>query len=128
MTRSETAEWYDSKNKPKSTQYQGIIDINDQALALQLVYVKRMALEPAATDFLTLWLLCFFQPFFKSCPPFLQLLKLLTRLPPLDLSSSWSLEWVLDLPLPLVMNRPFDVRSASSVSAKPLPSVGFALL
>ena len=57
-----------------------------------------------------------FWPYFKSCHPFLQLLKLVARLPPLELNESWSLDWVLDLPLPLVLTRP-------STSDFPLPFI-----
>ncbi|KAI8373536.1 hypothetical protein EDC96DRAFT_498681 [Choanephora cucurbitarum] len=91
-------------------------------MALQMVYLRRMAdtIDPA--DFLTPWLLRFFQlttghasflpallcpnmfkPFFKNCPSMQQLLRLIINLPRPQISSAWPVSWLLDIPLSLVL-------------------------
>ncbi|OBZ81605.1 Transposon TX1 uncharacterized protein [Choanephora cucurbitarum] len=109
-------------SRPRRQGGMSIVNIQDQASALQFICLKRLAADPEDDDFLTPWLLRFFQintghasvlpvllkpsifkHFFKFCPPMLQPLKLVGRLPALDLCESWSLPWLLDLHLSLVV-------------------------
>lgn len=100
-----------------------IIDIEDQALALHFVYIQRLCHPPRTTDFLSPWVVKYYQllsghasllPWFmsprslmsplKTDPNMSHLCKLLSRLPPLQLSPTWSHRWLLDLPLSFALS------------------------
>jgi endonuclease/exonuclease/phosphatase family metal-dependent hydrolase len=101
----------------------GLVDIQDQSFALHLVYVQRLLRPLVSSDFVSPWLVfCFqaysghssvlpwlmypsrFKPRLNSIPTLDHLTKLLVRLPPLVVHSSWSSRWFLDLPLCCVVS------------------------
>ncbi|CDH59996.1 hypothetical protein RO3G_01611 [Lichtheimia corymbifera JMRC:FSU:9682] len=107
----------------------GLIDITDQSLALHLIYLQRICKAPKATDFVSPWLVKYYQiltghasllPWFlfpaqfqsrmKADPNMAHLGLLLQRLPPLSLSAEWSQRWLLDLDLPLQLALPSENR------------------
>lgn len=96
----------------------GVIDVHQQQLALQLVYIQRLIREKRASDFvsplighcLTLytghhsflpWLQYpeEYQVFFKSLPTMNTLSLLLKKLPPLLSNHQWPTRWLADTPL-----------------------------
>jgi hypothetical protein len=104
---------------PKKFGGASLVDIVDQSQALHLIYIQRL-LSPSfsAADFVSPWLvLCIqvytghssilpwcmypslYKTLFKNVPVVSHLVQLLSRLPPLAISNSWSSRWLLDLPL-----------------------------
>ncbi|KAJ8654752.1 hypothetical protein O0I10_009643 [Lichtheimia ornata] len=96
----------------------GVVDIIDQSQALHLIYLQRMCDSPRPSDFITPWIVRYYQlltghssllPWFlfpsqvhqclKLAPHMAHLGKVLCRLPQLTPSSSWSARWFLDVPL-----------------------------
>lgn len=109
---------WDTLTLPRAHGGVGLIDIEQQSKALHFVYLQRMCKHPRTTDFLTPWIIKYYQlltghasllPWFlfpkhyrtqlKTDPNMLQLCSVLQSLPPLTISSSWSQRWLLDLPL-----------------------------
>lgn len=96
----------------------GLIDINQQHLALHLVYIQRLVSGPSNLDFVSPWLVKCFQiytghasllPWFFnkviSLVPTLSIIgSLLLKLPNLEISKEWTPRWFLDLPLYCVTN------------------------
>ncbi|KAG2191927.1 hypothetical protein INT47_007552 [Mucor saturninus] len=99
-----------------------LVDVYLQQLALQHIYIQRLISGPNKTDFVSPWLVrgiqlytgytsilpCFLYPAksqnsLKRIVPLAQLGKILQKLPPLSLSSTWSVRWFLDLPLQCVV-------------------------
>jgi hypothetical protein len=107
----------------------GLVDIEDQSFALHLIYLQRLlSSRLSSLDFVSPWLVWCFQvytghasilPWFMfpmkfnsrlvSLPCMAHLTKLLSRLPALEPSSSWSSRWYLDLPLCCIV-KPIDSR------------------
>jgi hypothetical protein len=102
----------------------GLVDIEDQSSALHLIYLQRLLRPLSDRDFVSPWLVYFFQvysghksilPWFMfpdkfkcrmaTIPTMVHLTKLLSRLPPLVVCGSWSSRWLLDLPLCCVVSR-----------------------
>ncbi|CAO3611948.1 unnamed protein product [Mucor hiemalis] len=119
----------------------GVVDLFDQSLALQLVYIQRLLPGSfSSTDFVSPWLVHCLQMYtghdsilpvlmfpsaykcrFSSLPTLARLVKLLIRLPKLLLSSSWSARWFLDLPLRCILRANSDVTSTPSIDVSSIP-------
>jgi hypothetical protein len=104
---------------PKKFGGASLVDIEDQSLALHLVYLQRLLCSSfSAADFVSPWLVhviqvytghssilpwCMFPAKYKSLlkpiPVLSHLNQLVCRLPPLVPAESWSSRWFLDLPL-----------------------------
>ncbi|CDS10936.1 hypothetical protein LRAMOSA11422 [Lichtheimia ramosa] len=111
----------------------GLIDIQDQSLALHFIYIQRLCAPRRVSDFLSPWIIKYYQQLtghasllpwflfpskFKSHlskdPNMAHLSKLIARLPPLPLSSAWSSRWYLDLPLQDILPQNTDLPQLSS--------------
>jgi hypothetical protein len=99
---------------PKKFGGASLVDIVDQSQALHMVYLQRlMSPSLSAVDFVSPWLVhCIqvytghssilpwfmypakYKPSFKTLPVVSHLIELLTRLPPLVTSQSWSSRWL----------------------------------
>ncbi|KAK4518752.1 uncharacterized protein ATC70_008974 [Mucor velutinosus] len=108
---------WDSLCLPRKHGGLGLVDIENQHLALHLIYVKRLLLPRAQTDFLSPWLLYTFHvysghatalpllmyprtymPRLRKCPHLAHLARLISRLPTLTPYTQWPSWWFLDLP------------------------------
>ena len=124
----------------------GVVDIHEQSLALQLVYIQRLISGGGASgdggsgvDFLSPWVYYAFQVYtghqsvlpilmfpaaykcrFAAIPTLARLCKLLCRLPVLTLSSSWSARWFMDLPLRCILSNVGAMVSSVDISAVPM--------
>ncbi|KAJ8656561.1 hypothetical protein O0I10_007638 [Lichtheimia ornata] len=109
---------WDTLTLPRSHGAVGLIDIEHQSKALHFIYIQRLCKNPRITDFLSPWIIKYYQlltghasllPWFlypeyyskqmKADPNMLQLCSVLQALPPLAICNSWSQRWLLDLPL-----------------------------
>ncbi|CDH61037.1 hypothetical protein RO3G_01611 [Lichtheimia corymbifera JMRC:FSU:9682] len=105
----------------------GIIDIENQALALHFIYIQRLFTRRRESDFLSTWVLKYYQlltgqasllplllfparfkPLLRLDPNMFHLCSLLCRLPQLTISTTWSYRWLLDLPLQEVIQQNDD--------------------
>jgi endonuclease/exonuclease/phosphatase family metal-dependent hydrolase len=104
---------------PKKFGGASLVDVKDQSLALHMVYIQRLLFPSrSAVDFVSPWLVhciqvytghssvlpwfmypAMYKSLFKGVPVVSHLVELLSRLPPLVVSESWSPRWFLDLPL-----------------------------
>lgn len=99
----------------------GVVDVMDQSQALHFVYLQRLCKPPRSSDFLSPWIIRYYQmltghtsllPWFlypkplqhglKHTPHMAYLGKLLCRLPGLQPSTDWSAQWLLSVPLRFV--------------------------
>ncbi|KAJ8656559.1 hypothetical protein O0I10_007636 [Lichtheimia ornata] len=100
----------------------GLVDLKAQSRALHFIYLQRLCQPLQRSDFVSQWIIKYFQlltghssllPWFlfpKRFHPCMKmdqnmalLGKVLSLLPQLPLSSSWSRRWLLDLPLQAVL-------------------------
>ena len=106
----------------------GLIDLQDQSLTLHFIYLQRLCARRRSSDFLSPWIIQYYQlltghayllPWFLFPSKFKSLLSkdpnmahlssLLTRLPPLPISSEWSGRWYLDRPLQDILPTNTDI-------------------
>ena len=111
----------------------GLVDIEDQHLALHMVYVQRLLRPRSSVDFLSPWLIHSFHIYtghasvlpllmypdtfvrrFRRIPHLAHLARLIRRLPALLPSSEWPSWWFLDLPWANICS---VTPSASSITA-----------
>ncbi|KAG0933735.1 hypothetical protein G6F32_010970 [Rhizopus arrhizus] len=100
----------------------GLVDIEDQSLALHLIYLQRLLGRHRPSDFVSPWLVRALQLYtghtsilpimlypdryrsLVSRSPLLgRMMTLICRLPSFDLSPGWPVRWFLDLPLSAIL-------------------------
>ncbi|CDS10942.1 hypothetical protein LRAMOSA11428 [Lichtheimia ramosa] len=105
----------------------GLIDIENQAFALHFVYLQRLFARQRPSDFLSTWVVKYYQlltghasllplllfphrfkPLLRKDPNMYHLCLLICRLPPLIISTKWSHRWLLDLPLQELLRQNLD--------------------
>ncbi|CDH61168.1 hypothetical protein RO3G_01611 [Lichtheimia corymbifera JMRC:FSU:9682] len=96
----------------------GLVNLHHQSKALHFVYVQRLCKPGRPSDFISKWIIRYFQlltghasilpwflfpscfrPCVKNDPNMAHLTDLLQELPRLPISPDWSKRWLLDLPL-----------------------------
>lgn len=136
---------WDSMCLPRRFGGVGLVNIHDQSKALHFVYLQRLCKPLRTTDFVSKWIIRYFQlltghasilpwflfpkhfkPCMKKDPNMAHITDLLQALPRLPLSPDWSQRWLFDLPLQATLSHSeqypnFPLRYLVSDIAKWLP-------